>query len=1245
MTKILPQLTHKSISKTIFDSKSSLFVLFKATWILLLFVASSVWAQQPPAAVRFVKNQGQWPTDIRYRADIPGGYLFLKAQSMVYVFVDTQTTARNHAMGSSSQARTTEFANAHAVEVAFEGSQIPQLEEIHKNTVSYNYFLGEDSSKWAANVPSFGEILYHDIYPGVDFKMYAFQQSLKYEFIVSPKADASKIKLKYNGSTGIKIIQNQLQIATSVNTFKELKPYTYQEIGTNTKEVATNFQLTNNTVTFDFPKGYDATRPLTIDPELVFSTYSGSFADNWGHTATYDDLGNLYTAGTVHDVRAFPATMGAFQIRLSGQVDIGVMKFNPDGSRLLYATFLGGSSTDIPHSLIVNNLGELVIFGATASLNFPTTTGAYQSRYGGGLITTPIDGFTLENGSDTFISKLNATGTQLVASTYLGGNGNDGVCRTTEFVIRNYGDEFRGEVVVDAKNDIYVATSTNSTNFPMVKAAINNLGGRQDAIVCKLSNDLRSLLYSTYLGGSGSDAAYGIKLAPSGAVYVSGVTRSANLPVKNGTFKNLMGGSEDGFVAKFANDQLEQITYLGTTAEDAAYLVDVDKDENVYVIGVTFGAYPVSASVYSNDNSGQFIQSLDKNLSKPNFSTVVGSGRRSPDISPTAFLVNDCGNIYFSGWGGVTNARNGYLATSSTNGLPVTADAFKKTTNGNNFYLSILEKGAKSLLYATYFGSESPTMASQDRGDHVDGGTSRFSKTGVVYHATCACLGTRFPSTPNAWSKTNNSDNCNNAAFKFDIDKLKASFDAYEGPKKDVTSGCAPLTLNFLNTSEGGKTYTWDVGGNTFSRDAMQANYTFNTPGEYRVTLRAFNPITCVGQDVAFKIIKVGTSKAKVSADTTVCSDVAVQLKAEGGIKYAWTPTAGLSNATIANPIVKVKTTTQFSVQVTDDVCTVTKTVTVKINNDKPDFNAFRDTTICAGRAAILQAAGSATRYRWSPALTLSDTVGLRVLAKPIVTTVYTVEGVYADGCRPTKTVTVKIDNTKPDFKISKDTTICEGQSARLFVQGGTSIRWSPLVDSTNRNPIVVPKQSTTYTVIANYPDGCQPRQTVTVNVERGPVGIDFALTAAYRCAAPTLVQFANKTPSADRYEWTFGNNTTSKTPTPAAFSYDKSGTYQVTLKAYSRAGCESMITKPVSITNLGNMPNVITPNADGKNDTFVVGIEGTKIEIYNRWGKRVFASDQYADEWGKGISYGVYSYLLTLPTGENCKGWIQVLE
>ena len=1068
----------------------------------------------PTPGLQFIRNEGQWDRDIQYRANLPGGFLFVRATSLQYVFYDAQAVSAAHhpGPGATSRAKTDNqapaaFVRAHGYRVEFTGANPgARLETAQPSAEKRNYFLGNQPARWASDVSAFGEITYRNLYPGVDLRLYPYQNSLKYEFLVAPDADADSIRLRYVGASSVAVRNRQLTIQTSLNTVTETEPYCYQTVGGQIREVAARFDLKNDEVTFGFPRGYARAHALVIDPVLVFATFSGSVSDNWGHCATYDAEDNLYSGGTAFGAN-FPATNGAFQVRYGGQVDVAILKYNPTGDRLLYATYLGGEEGEVPHSLYVNSKGELLVLGTTSSLFFPVSPNGYGRRFNGGtqlptVGATPsavISGISYPNGSDLFVAKLVANGRQLAGSTYLGGSENDGI-RLQPTAIRNYGDQFRSELIADANDNVYVASVTASADFPVRNAGQLSYAGNLDAVVLRLSPDLSDLQWSTFFGGRGSDAAYSLRIGKNGSVYVAGATTSNNLLTLPNAWQGTFAGGEDGFVAKFRNDRLVQATYLGTTEADQAVLLDLDQADNVHVLGLTLGNYPVSAGVvYSNPGSRQFIHALDSGLSRTVFSTVIGSGRPIPDLSPTAFLINECGNIYLSGWGGVTNRKAGNPASSTLN-LPVTPDAYRRTTNGDDFYVMVLEKEARSFLYATFVGN--PTTTADGPGNHVDGGTSRFNKKGVIYHAICACGGSGFPTTPGAWSRQNRSENCNNAAFKFDIESLKASFDLFDARNnQNVTTGCAPFTVRLVNTSFGGITYEWDLGGLDKSSRADQVSYTFRQPGEYVIVLKAFNRLTCQKEDVARKTIRVLPADFSAIDNQQVCPGGSVQLKATGGNRYVWTPAAGLSNANAADPVATPTRTTRYRVTITNE-----------------------------------------------------------------------------SGCTGEKEVLVTVAETQPE---------------------------------------------------------------------------DFELVLSPECGKPTAVEFINNVRGADQFIWTMGNGDTLRAATPPKYVYAKSGTYQVAITVF-RGECIQTLNKSVEIINLADPPNVVTPNGDDRNETFFlslkdttprVGVRGYRLDIFNRWGKGVYQSNDYGNDWGPGVANGLYYYLLTSPAGLQCKGWVQIIQ
>ncbi len=1143
--------------------------------VLIIILSLKVLATAAQAGgAHFIQNKGQWPKEVLYRTEIPGGFLFLKKNSFVYVLYDQKSLPDIHnsvhaPLNPLAKISSEKWVKAHGVEVAFlNANENTTVSPVSKIATTFSYFLSKNESQWAGSVPAFEEITYQNIYPGINLRLYWQQFKLKYEFAVSVGADPAHIKMKYLGADKISInSKGELTVNTSVTPFKEKKPYCFQKFSSNIQEVNSHFEiLSENLVAFKFPVGFDKTKPLIVDPELIFSTYSGSVVDNWGHTATYDDSTNLYAGGTVFGVN-FPVTVGAFQTRFQGLVDVAILKFSPDGSNLVYATYLGGESTDVPTSLFVNSNQELLIFGTTSSKNFPVSSNAFQKAFGGGTPISPISGLFMENGSDLFISKLSNNGSQLVGSSYFGGSGNDGLSDSTAVKIRNYGDSFRGEIIADAYNRPWIASSTNSGDLASNGVMNGTLSGRQDGLVARFSEDLSALEWATYVGGSGFDAAFSIKISNSNDVYIAGITNSKDLPVHSNALQSQNKGLEDAYVARFTYDKLSGLTYLGTAEADGAYLIDLDASNQVYVYGLSRGDYPVSQGVYSNAKSGQFVQALDAHLSKSIFSTTIGSGRGVPDISPTAFLVNECGNIYLAGWGGNINSGTKYNNESSTLNMPITEDAIQPITNGNNFYIAILEQNAKSLLYATYFGNTSNTS----RGDHVDGGTSRFSKDGVIYHATCACDQSRFPTTPQAWSQTNRSENCNNAAFKIDIDRLHAAFDVYAGNQKNVTRGCAPLAMSFVNMSEGGIDYIWEINGGTISREADQASYTFTVPGTYTVTLKAYNRLSCKRIDIVEKEIVVESLNAKIISDTTVCENSIIQLWAMGAEKYLWSPAAGLDDPTSANPKVKMTASTVYSVEMSSALgCKVTKDVKVNVFN-KTDFIAMPPMEQCVGQETVLNVTGQAAQYQWFanglPLVGSSNSLTVN----PTATTLYTIVGIYEDGCRPERTIELKVDRSyEPQFTIAQS--------------GGD-------------------------------------------------------------CNQAYLYSMHNTTANATRFKWDLGQGTTEEKEQVENFLYETAGEYTVGLTAYNAKGCALTTVKKLTTEPPFTLANVVTPNGDGKNDSFVVPVANSQLEVFNRWGKQVFKNVNYQDDWGKDVPNGTYFYVVDTPLGRHCKGWIEVIE
>ena len=916
----------------------NIFKLSLSIAILLCLFITKIEAQkktQSNPSFKFIENKGQWDSTVKFAADIPGGKIYLKNTGVTYALIDAKgiSAARHHRSETSknTQTKNSDLNIIHTTHVDFIGAtSSPTVISHGESETVYNFYLGSDETKWADHCSAYDVVTYKDIYPGVDLKFYSNQNYLKYDFILKKGVNPSVIKFEYSGVQDFKLAEKKLIAKTKYHTIVENIPYAYQtDKHGKTKKLACNYIVENNKVRFSFPKGYKKNQKLTIDPELIFSTFSGSTADNFGYTACFDNAGNLYSGGIVFGI-GLPSTTGeAFS---GGLTDIGILKYDSTGTKLLYATYIGGNSEDNPHSLVVNNKNELIIMGSTGSPNYPTSANAYDRTFNGGSLfnvfgASPRGDYL--NGSDIIITKLDNTG-RLKSSTFVGGSGNDAVLKIAadgtyvNKLIRNYGDYFRGDVIFDDDNNIYVASSTDATDFPVTSNIQNTYGGgNSDAVVFSLNEDLSMLRWSTYLGGTDDDAAYSVKLDSENNVYVGGGTASSTFPTTVNTIHPTYNGGIDGFITSIDQvaDTIRHSTFLGTTEYDQAYFIDLDIDENVYAFGQTKGDYLITAGTYNIPNSGQFIHKLTNSLDATIFSTVFGSGTKEPNISPTAFLTNECDNIFLSGWGGSTNNRNS-INQGNTEGMPVTNDALIKNTDGSDFYLMALSSDGKKLLYATYFG------ATNNGGDHVDGGTSRFDKRGIIYQSVCSCGGSadNFPTTEGAWSEINRGVNivgterCNNASFKFDLATLVARLetDNPEETERGLKEGCTPLAILFLNKSINGTEYFWDFGDGNTSTEKDRIVNTYDEPGSYKVTLRVRDINTCQIEDVATTTITVHESIITVGDDKEICGGDEVRINASGGISYDWTKSNGDLVSHVANPIVAPDTTTTYYVTVTD---------------------------------------------------------------------------------------------------------------------------------------------------------------------------------------------------------------------------------------------------------------------------------------------------------------------------------------
>lgn len=747
--------------------------------ILLILVALNC-PLDSISQISFQENKGQWNEEVLFRYQTQGAVVYLKEGAISFLQYDVEVWEEwmhlKHGHDEHVKASKVPDLPCHHFELQFLNTKKDvRVEGVDPYAHSVNYFLGSDPSKWISGAEEVPSVVYRDIYDHIDLIAYTHGHGFKYDFLLKPGADPNDIRLRYNYLDKVNVDAQGIELTSSISTFRENIPHCSMRFQGNENEFSAHF--VNNEdgtigIRMEDVGQYDS---LIIDPEVVFATYSGTTADNFGFTATNDYWGNMYAGGitTGPDMSfdpngRYPATNGAFSVSYSGGVsdfseygfacDITISKYSADGTTLLYATYIGGAHNEYPHSIVCDADQNLVIFGTTFSHNYPTTQNAFQRT---------------RNGSqDIIVTKLNSTGAQLMGSTYLGGSSKDGLNEAINLKYF-YADNHRGEVILDVDKNVYIATNTYSQDFPLKNAFQTNLAGKQDGIFAQLNEDLSDLLWASYYGGTNDDGFYSIDIDSKGLIFLSGGTKSKDLKHTSGTLgESYKGGLADGFICALdpaAKDVL-RASYIGTNEYEQIFSLDVDQFDQIYVVGHTLGDIKTKGDVYTEENSGQFIMKMNPELDELEFCTLFGSGDGAPDITINAFLVDECQKIFVSGWGGKTSGKS----FSSTRELTITPDAYQKTTDGSDFYLYVLSKGAKELLYATWFGGSRTN-------DHVDGGTSRFDKKGFIYQSICGSCPeygsgehriSDFPTTSNSYSPKNLSPRCSNVAFKLEFGNL-----------------------------------------------------------------------------------------------------------------------------------------------------------------------------------------------------------------------------------------------------------------------------------------------------------------------------------------------------------------------------------------------------------------------------------------------------------------------------------------
>ncbi|HKS38012.1 MAG TPA: SBBP repeat-containing protein [Verrucomicrobiae bacterium] len=611
----------------------------------------------------------------------PGYTLFLSSTEAMFVFrghpaEELRTVGRGLRTPSLESARTSGASHgedAAVLRVKLAGARTPvSSAELQELPTTVNYFLGNNPAQWRRGVPTYRSVRYREVYPGVDLVYYGNRRQIEFDFVVGPGADPGRIELNFEGAEKIEIdAGGDLVLHTAVGPVRQQRPIVYQEAGGGRREVESRYVFRQDArasasngrrIGIDIG-AYNRNEPLVIDPVLIYSTYLGGVGVDKAWDIAVDANGGAYVVGQTASTN-FPVTNASATNFNGGPNDVFVAKLDPQGTNLVFATYLGGNQQDVGFALALGGNGDIYLTGTTSSTNFPVTTNAVSTTNHGPVFV----GFYRY---DAFLARLDAAGTNLLYSTYLGGSFDDNGLA----------------IAVDGGGSAYVTGFTASTDFPtngFASAFGNGPGGNPfDAFIARLSTADATLSYSGYLGGSGDDRGQTIAVDAQGRAVVGGFTSSTDFAWTNALQTNYLGGAYDGFVTRFSPDGSAKLfsTYLGGNDNDNVLRVAVGGEASIYLTGFTSSTnFPTfnGASATNHGSRDVFVTKLDPNGTNIAYSTYVGGGG---DEEGWGIAVDPTGSAYVVGETFSTSFLTANASQATNAGV---ADAFilKLATNG-----------------------------------------------------------------------------------------------------------------------------------------------------------------------------------------------------------------------------------------------------------------------------------------------------------------------------------------------------------------------------------------------------------------------------------------------------------------------------------------------------------------------------------------------------------------------------------
>jgi hypothetical protein len=689
-----------------------------------------------PVPVSFEQNMGQTDSQVSYLARAAGGQTYFTEQGVVLTYLAPDNSSSGPSSGQNSGGQDSGSASTSqpgqlpgdqggggtppppmleiAERVQFQGGNASPLitAEGQQGNVS-NYLIGNDPSQWHTNVPNFQQVTYHAIYPGIDAVFHGNASTgLEFDFHVAPGADPSQIVLSFPDVSGVTVTADgQLQLVTSAGNINVAAPVVYQTGGAvGTFAIRSSFTVRGtNLVGFTLGQ-YDHSAPLIIDPIVTGATYLGGSGNEelagitppivtpTASAMTSDSAGNIFLTGSTTSTN-YPVTTGVFQAANKGKTDAFVTKMNGQGTALAWSTYLGGTNDESGYGVTVDTGDDAYVVGGTTSTDFPTTTGVFQT-------TNKASGAN-KNG---FVTKLNAQGTALVYSTYIGGAKN----------------AQENSIAVDLGGDAYV-TGIGGSDFPTTPGAFQPTfaaTSTNNGVLTKLNAQGTALVYSTFYTGFFASTPSQVLVDSLGQAVIGGSSFSSDLPMTPGAFQTTYGGGlSDGFVAKFnpAGSKLLWATYVGGPDTDFVESITGDTSGNIYATGYELfgsGGFPTTPGVLQTSPKGgqdAIVFKLSADGRKLLYSTYLGG---SKDDRGLGIALDAFGNAYVTG-------------TTLSNDFPTTANAIQSTNKGGilsgDVFLVQLNSVANSVVYGSYMGG-----AKDDYGESVQLGPSLLYMAGTT---------------------------------------------------------------------------------------------------------------------------------------------------------------------------------------------------------------------------------------------------------------------------------------------------------------------------------------------------------------------------------------------------------------------------------------------------------------------------------------------------------------------------------